>query len=407
MGKASRRKGIDPAAPACRPSLVGKVTDRLREELILSASPGAILPGERELAKMIGVGRVTIRRALEELRAEGWLKSVRGYGHQITRPRRETANVIGLVFWRSALAQRIAHSFYRSFSMAVDRAANADGHNLLTMSNLHPSRPADRTVGWPAAIRMADSLIVIDLYDPDLTERLAAFSPTVCADAECRRPGVSSVYFDQAGAIHMAVKYLQDRGHRRIGLVARTVGADPAVQARLEGFRTGMRWLGCSDADRRICPIENSWRLDRNALRPVLDAPVGDRPTALVVESFWPIAAELTLAGLRIPQDISLVSVGHLESCANWLEFISKTELDSSRLSPKLGFDLTFHTPPAALANLKPTTVHLPAYEMGTWAVMELARRRRAPLSPPEHCMMVPILYEGNTVARPAEAVAL
>jgi hypothetical protein len=41
----------------------------------------------------------------------------------------------------------------------------------------------------------------------------------------------------------MAYKYLVDLGHRRIGLIAETEGADPAVRERLDGFqeeRAGM-----------------------------------------------------------------------------------------------------------------------------------------------------------------------
>ena len=61
----------------------------LREQLAEGRYPGA-LPGELALADQFGVARVTVRRALERLAAEGWVDRSPGRG-TVPRPRRPDA----------------------------------------------------------------------------------------------------------------------------------------------------------------------------------------------------------------------------------------------------------------------------------------------------------------------------
>lgn len=73
------------AFPALRPvrktSVVDTVIDRLREHL-RTADPGARLPGERELAKRLGVSRPSVREALRTLERMGVLDTRHGSGSQ-------------------------------------------------------------------------------------------------------------------------------------------------------------------------------------------------------------------------------------------------------------------------------------------------------------------------------------
>ncbi|ASR38561.1 hypothetical protein BAY61_30195 [Prauserella marina] len=51
-----------------------------------SLKPGAKLPGELELADIYGVARVTVRRAVLELRKEGFLRVTHGRGTFVAKP---------------------------------------------------------------------------------------------------------------------------------------------------------------------------------------------------------------------------------------------------------------------------------------------------------------------------------
>lgn len=66
-----------------------RVADRIASELLRLISsgelaPGERLPGERQLADMMGVSRVSIRAALQQLKAQGFVNAVQGGGTRIT-----------------------------------------------------------------------------------------------------------------------------------------------------------------------------------------------------------------------------------------------------------------------------------------------------------------------------------
>ncbi|NIA69092.1 FadR family transcriptional regulator [Pelagibius litoralis] len=66
-----------------------RVADRIASELLRLISsgelaPGERLPGERQLAEMMSVSRVSIRAALQQLKAQGFVSAVQGGGTRIT-----------------------------------------------------------------------------------------------------------------------------------------------------------------------------------------------------------------------------------------------------------------------------------------------------------------------------------
>jgi DNA-binding FadR family transcriptional regulator len=66
-----------------------RVADRIAGELLRMISsgelaPGERLPGERQLADMMGVSRVSVRAALQQLKAQGFVTAVQGGGTRIT-----------------------------------------------------------------------------------------------------------------------------------------------------------------------------------------------------------------------------------------------------------------------------------------------------------------------------------
>ena len=64
-----------------------EVRARILAEVTAGMSPQDMLPTERQLAERFGVSRMTVRQALNGLRAEGVLNSVRGLGTFVAGPR--------------------------------------------------------------------------------------------------------------------------------------------------------------------------------------------------------------------------------------------------------------------------------------------------------------------------------
>ncbi|MBK1697292.1 FadR/GntR family transcriptional regulator [Rhodovibrio salinarum] len=66
-----------------------RVSDRVAHEIMKmiaagTLAPGERLPGERQLAEMMNVSRVSVRAALQELKAQGFVSAVQGGGTRIT-----------------------------------------------------------------------------------------------------------------------------------------------------------------------------------------------------------------------------------------------------------------------------------------------------------------------------------
>ena len=160
--------------------------------------------------------------------------------------------------------------------------------------------------------------------------------PVVLLDACSDDRTLSSVVPDEVGAGRSAVQELLDHGHRRIAFLN---NADdiPATHGRLRGYRAELAAAGIRD---ELVVIEESDTPGghRAAARILAGA---DRPSALIcfndrmAMGAYRAAAE---CGLRIPGDVSIVS-------------FDNQELIADGLHPGL------------------TTVALPHYEMGAWAV--------------------------------------
>ncbi len=64
-----------------------EVRERILSEVTAGLLPQAMIPTERQLAERFGVSRMTVRQALNGLREEGVLHSVRGLGTFVAGPR--------------------------------------------------------------------------------------------------------------------------------------------------------------------------------------------------------------------------------------------------------------------------------------------------------------------------------
>jgi LacI family transcriptional regulator len=170
--------------------------------------------------------------------------------------------------------------------------------------------------------------------------------PAVLIDSTDRAGIVPSVVPDEVGGAVAAVTHLVEAGHVRIGFLNNDDDV-PATHERLIGFRQVMREHGLP-VDESLIVQAPSETLPGYALaREVLARP--DRPTALfcyndrMAMGAYRAATEL---GLDIPGDLSIVG-------------FDNQELIAANLFPGL------------------TTVALPHYEMGVWAVETLVHLLR------------------------------
>lgn len=165
--------------------------------------------------------------------------------------------------------------------------------------------------------------------------------PVVLLDARTPDRSLPSIVPDERGIAVTAVGHLLSRGHVRIGFATTTDDA-PAVVGREDGFREALRQAGLEVDETLIARSTANADGGRRSGTLLLDQP--DPPTAVfcfndqVAMGVYQAAARL---GLSVPADVSVVGVDNLPLVADALD-------------PGL------------------TTVEVPHFQMGRWAVNAL-----------------------------------
>lgn len=93
----------DPRSPS-PPPRYARIAATLRREIVAGMRPGDALPTEPRLEQRFGVSRITVRRALDELVAEGLILRRQGSGTYVREPRL-TQDLSRLTSWMVAIRQ--------------------------------------------------------------------------------------------------------------------------------------------------------------------------------------------------------------------------------------------------------------------------------------------------------------
>lgn len=226
--------------------------------------------------------------------------------------------------------------------LGAQEAAAAHDQVLMVVNSNRNATVEDR--GIDALLQHSvDGIIYARMYH-QAVQLPAALSgvPTVLLDASSDRTDLSSVVPDEEGAAVTAVEHLLAAGHRRIGYLG-NIDDIPATRGRLAGYRTALDNHGVAVDESLVTASESTTAPGRDAAGRLLA--LTDRPTALFCfndRMAMGAYQAARLAGLEIPQDLSIVSVDNFEVLAD-----------------------------ALLPGL--TSMALPHYEMGRWAVERLA----------------------------------
>lgn len=195
--------------------------------------------------------------------------------------------------------------------------------------------------------RQVDAILYATMYHRRVTLPPNLLDvPTVLIDSTDRAGIRPAVVPDEVGGAVAAVTHLVEAGHTRIAFLNNDDDV-PATHERLVGFKRVLHQHGIPIDESLIVEAPSETLPGYALAREVLDRP--DRPTALfcyndrMAMGAYRAAAEL---GLDIPRDLSIVG-------------FDNQELIAANLFPGL------------------TTVALPHYEMGVWAVETLVKLLR------------------------------
>jgi DNA-binding LacI/PurR family transcriptional regulator len=201
--------------------------------------------------------------------------------------------------------------------------------------------------------------------------------PTIFMDTRKGMKGVSIVRVDYAAGVKQAMQHLFDFGHQRIAFISGPLALSSA-QVRAEAFTKSLRQHGLAGEPHLVQEGDHRVEGGHAAMQRILRA--GERPTAVLASNdLTAIGAMGAIheAGLRIPDDISVIGFDDIE--------------------------LSAYTQPSL------TTVHVPRRELAATAFRSLFRDRDGAASMSalmlEHVIQPNLIVRRSTAQAPASSL--
>jgi DNA-binding LacI/PurR family transcriptional regulator len=213
--------------------------------------------------------------------------------------RSSRSRLLGVVFG-------VQHAFHGDLVGGLYQAADKIGYDL-ALSAVTPGRDEQRAVSSLLQDR-CEALILLGPQAPtSYLAELAARIPVVAVARAVRHRAVDVVRTADDEGLHQAVDHLVALGHRHIAHIDGGRAAGAADRRR--GYREALRRHGL-DAQARTIPGGLTEDDGAAAARALLDAPTGQRPTAVTVfndRCATGVLDVLRRGGLNVPGDISVV----------------------------------------------------------------------------------------------------
>ena len=276
------------------------VTDALKEEILSSKySFSRAIPSEAQLSRKFSVSRTTVRKALDVLHHEGWIRSVQGRGTFVTR--KGAARKIGLVVPGVSYSE-----FFPPIVDEISHLTRDNGYTLLLGNavDMRPEARAQQTISFirdfvaegVAGVVYQPIEMVADAEKANRTALAAldaADIPVVIIDSDFtkspRRSGYDVVGIDNVAAGMSVAEHLMSLGVTKIHFQSR-----PLCSASVNDRRSGV-----------IAAMSSSGALARN-FRDFKAEP--DDIAALKAHlRRGRLKISLEKLGFRIPDDIRLV----------------------------------------------------------------------------------------------------
>lgn len=274
-----------------------------------------------DVAKAANVSISTVSRVLngnypvsEELRTRV-LKAVKELNFQPNALARSLKQQ--KTFLVGVVVADISNPFFMEIAKGIESAMHSEGYNLIFCStDENPEKEV--TLLRLLSERRVDAIILASCgNDPAHINQLVERGfPVVLIDRRVENCAAEVVAEDNFASSFKLVRHLIEKGHRKIGIVNGLLSVSSGRE-RFEGFKKAL--------EHNNTPLEEKYVIQGNfrrrdayeAVTAMIHDNGDDLPTALFVANN--LMAEGTMAalrkcGLRIPEDISLVSFGSIRN---------------------------------------------------------------------------------------------
>jgi len=262
--------------------------------------------------------RERVERAMREL---DWRLN-----HAAQALRARSSRTVGCMF--TDVANPLYAKLYRTFEAKLREA----GYMVLLANSLNDPQWELEILAMFQGRRM-DGVIIApgNERDPAVLEAVEKLGiPAVILDRDMD-VAQDQLLFDHPRGMKEAVRHLAGLGHREMGLVVAGMQNRP-MRRRIEGFEAGLEAVGLAARPAHIVRLPTSTSPAFDAVTQLLESAV--RPTALVTLGTSVLADVLhaiAAQGLRIPRDISLVTLGEPDFARSHRPPIGSVAVDLDR----------------------------------------------------------------------------
>jgi LacI family transcriptional regulator, repressor for deo operon, udp, cdd, tsx, nupC, and nupG len=272
--------------------------------------PGQRLPSMDDLAASCGVTKITVRRALLELKSEGliYMRPAQGTYVADTLPERKEKSrnkvlTVGLI---SSVLTGEPGPYHAEILASLRTEISKQKGNLVVL-------PTPDAGGPDISVQMGhanlDALIFLGHFDSESLRRIVRNGPpSVLVDFQLRGLRVDTIAVDNAGGAAVAIDHLVSLGHRDIAVI---LGPEDTIvtKERLAGAQAALENAGILPASLRILPGNFLLESGYEAMASLLKS--GTLPTAVFCMNdemaVGAIQAIHRLSSLEPPRDISII----------------------------------------------------------------------------------------------------
>ena len=268
-----------------------------------SIPPDAKLPSESEMMKQYGVGRITIRNALNVLLSEGLLIKHQGKGTFVRTVSSASSRVV------TALLDMNNTYFVSYYVDGLREVMTEDKCHLNILDTSTDAGILFRRL--ESCLDSRDSGVIFQLAhhaDEKTTEKLCRIAnrfreyniPCLMIDSYLSKADFSMVYFDDYGGGARVAEHLAAFRHKRCGVIYDPQYVDSSK--RSVGFRTAAAEYGIE----KVVMIEYHDNLEKTLVRTIRSENItgifcyNDKIALKCMRL-------LSISGIRVPQDVSVI----------------------------------------------------------------------------------------------------
>ena len=222
------------------------------------------------------------------------------------------SKLIGVVVPQTEPGDRLMfqNSFYSEALGSIEYCARQHGYHILISAT-----DANESYLTLAKQRNLDGIIVIGMYPDEFYQQMKKTQiPIVLIDSYCNDHYYNNIRIDDAYGSYMATKHVLDCGHRETVFFVGQLKENGVMKKRLAGYRQALEEYGMPYREENVFEGQIDYE---SGVRMAAKLAASNLPATAVVAAADILAIGAVKgfydAGLRVPEDISIIGFDDLE----------------------------------------------------------------------------------------------